>query len=256
MVLPGPSIAPVASRLLGALLATVAAAACSDLSPPTGPSPLDPSSASVWLTTRDAAQLLAEQPQVRFVDAGADTDAEVTIEVDGSRRFQEMSGFGAAVTGSSAWLIHQKLPESRRRELMQALFDAEKGVGLSFVRTTMGASDFSLRDYTYADVEPGGSDLALDRFSIGADREAVLPVLKEARRVNPALKVMATPWSAPAWMKTAASWPAGRSRRKRTRCTPSTSAASWTRTRAKAFRCTPCRCRTSPSTRRPTRACG
>jgi glucosylceramidase len=163
---------------------------------------LDPSSASVWLTTRDAAQLLAEQPQVRFVDAGADTDAQVTIEVDGSRRFQEMSGFGAAVTGSSAWLIHQKLPESRRRELMQALFDAEKGVGLSFVRTTMGASDFSLRDYTYADVEPGGSDLALERFSIGADREAVLPVLQEARRVNPALKVMATPWSAPAWMKT------------------------------------------------------
>jgi glucosylceramidase len=156
--------------------------------------------ASVWMTTRDGAQLLAKQPQVPFGESGG--DAQVTIEVDESRSFQEIAGFGAAVTGSAAWLIQHKLPESRRAELMRALFDADLGVGLSFVRTTMGASDFSLRDYTYADLEEGETDDALKRFSIDPDRAEILPVLKEARRINPGLRVMATPWSAPAWMKT------------------------------------------------------
>jgi glucosylceramidase len=131
------------------------------------------------------------------------TDAvQVAIEVDEGKTYQEITGFGAAVTGSSAALIHGGLAQGRREELMASLFDGERGIGLSFVRMSMGASDFSLRDFTYHDLAPGEVDDELRRFSIDPDRDAVLPLLKAARRMNPDLRVMATPWSAPAWMKT------------------------------------------------------
>lgn len=186
------------SRLLGALVASVAGlSACSDLRTPTGPLPA--ASASVWLTTGDGAQLLAPRPGVAFDGGG---EAPYTIEVDETQRFQEIAGFGAAVSGSAAWLIQHRLSARQRAELMSTLFDAEKGAGLSFVRTTMGASDFSLRDYSYADVEAGETDPGLSRFSIDPDRAEILPVLRAARSVNPELRVMATPWSAPGWMKT------------------------------------------------------
>jgi glucosylceramidase len=159
------------------------------------------------MTTPDAGQLLAPQPAARF-DPG-DGDAQVLIHVDETQRFQTMSGFGAAVTGSAAWLIQQRLPARERAELMRSLFDPRDGIGLSFVRTTMGASDFSLRDYTYADAAPGEADPDLARFSIDPDRAEILPVLREAVRINPELRVMATPWSAPAWMKTSGSLAGG-----------------------------------------------
>lgn len=163
--------------------------------------------AEVWMTTPDAGQLLAPQPGVRF-DAG-DEDAQVIIDVDETQRFQTMSGFGAAVTGSAAWLIQQRLSAGERAELMRSLFDPRDGIGLSFVRTTMGASDFSLRDYTYADAPPGAADPQLARFSIEPDRAEILPVLRQAIGINPDLRVLATPWSAPAWMKTSGSLAGG-----------------------------------------------
>ena len=185
----------------GALIASVlAASACSDMHTATGPAYVTRApSVSVWMTTPDGTRLLAPQPAIPFDGGG---EAAVTLEVDESRRFQTMAGFGAAVTGSSAWLIQRKMTQARRTELIRSLFDAERGIGLSFVRTTMGASDFSPRDYTYHDLAPGETDPALNRFTIAADREEVLPVLKAARAVFPGLRVMATPWSAPAWMKT------------------------------------------------------
>jgi glucosylceramidase len=200
------------ARLAAALAAGAALSACADLPSPVGaPAMSGGAYASVWLTTPDGAQLLAPQPEVRF--DGGDGGAQVAIDVDETARFQTMAGFGAAVTGSAAWLIQQRLPEAERAALMRALFDPREGIGLSFVRTTMGASDFSLRDYTYADLPPGESDPALRRFSINPDRAELLPVLREARRINPELRVMATPWSAPAWMKTSGSLAGGSLRR-------------------------------------------
>ncbi|MDP9349327.1 MAG: hypothetical protein M3P24_09350, partial [Gemmatimonadota bacterium] len=143
------------------------------------------SSVSVWMTTPDGAQLLASQRGLPFDGGGA---AAFTIDVDESQRFQTIAGFGAAVTGSSAWLIQRQLPSARRAELMRALFDVQRGIGLSFVRTTMGASDFSLRDFTYDDVPQGQTDESMSRFSIDPDRAEVLPVLKAARSVYPELR--------------------------------------------------------------------
>jgi glucosylceramidase len=181
----------------GLVLVAAALAACSDRPLVTGPSP---SSAAVWLTTPDQSRLLAPQPGMAFGDDqhGA---AAYTLDVDDETRFQEIAGFGAAVTGSAAHLMHSLKAEDRAG-LIRSLFDSEAGIGLSFVRVPMGASDFSLRSYTYSDLPAGERDPGLLGFSIDPDRAEILPVLRLARAMNPALRVMASPWTAPAWMKT------------------------------------------------------
>jgi glucosylceramidase len=128
-----------------------------------------------------------------------------TIDVDPAKSYQQMVGFGAALSDASAWLIQNKLAPAQRDILLQELFGREPGIGFSFVRLDMGASDFSLKHYSYDDVSPGEFDSTLAKFSIQADRDATLPILKRALAINPRLTVMASPWSAPGWMKTTGS---------------------------------------------------
>ncbi|MBI2404105.1 MAG: glycosyl hydrolase [Gemmatimonadetes bacterium] len=169
------------------------------LEPPGGRGP----AAEVWLTTADASKLLSREPDVRF---GADPGAGVArIEVDDSAVYQEMVGFGAAITDASAWLIQHRMSPAQREALLQELFGRASGIGLSFTRLTMGASDFSRRHYSYDDLPPGETDPTLERFSIEPNRADVLPVVQRALAINPQLKVMASPWSAPGWMKTTGS---------------------------------------------------
>ena len=129
------------------------------------------------------------------------TAASISIHVDSSRKFQTMKGFGAALTDSSAWLIGKTLSHPQRQELLQSLFDAGTGAGLSYLRLPIGASDFSLTAHSYDDLPDGQTDYDLKRFSIAYDEVYIVPVLKQIMMVNPHLKVMASPWSAPAWMK-------------------------------------------------------
>ncbi len=155
--------------------------------------------ASVYLTTGDKQKLLQEEPQLELNERA---DSGLMITLDTATRFQQVSGFGAALTGSSAYLIHKKLNESQRNLLLKDLFDSKSGIGISYLRVTMGASDFSLRDFTYDDMPNEEEDPDLKNFSIEADREDVLPVLKNILSITPEVSIMATPWSAPAWMKT------------------------------------------------------
>ena len=149
----------------------------------------------VWLTTPDQALLLARRPDVPF-DEGP---AAATVTVDGSREFQRMEGFGASFTESSAVLVHDRLSPGTRDDLMRRLFDTDTGIGLNLLRQPMGASDFALENYTYDDVPEGDPTLAA--FSVARDDSAVVPLLVQARQLNPALRIIATPWSPPAWMK-------------------------------------------------------
>ena len=149
----------------------------------------------VWLTTPDQAHLLTRRPDVEFDDDAA----PVTVTVDESRQFQRMEGFGASFTESSAVLVHDRLPPGARDDLMRRLFDTDAGIGLNLLRQPMGASDFALDNYTYDDVP--GEDPALAAFSVARDDRAVVPLLVHARQLNPALRVIGTPWSPPAWMK-------------------------------------------------------
>jgi glucosylceramidase len=150
---------------------------------------------AVWVTTGDQAKLLSREPDVAF--STKDVAGLPTIAVDDTIRYQEMVGFGAAITDAAAMNINRLAPD-RREALLRDLFDADSGIGLSFTRLTIGASDFSTHHYSFVD-EP---DLTLARFSIEPNRADVLPVVRRALAINPQLKVMASPWSAPGWMKT------------------------------------------------------
>ena len=126
------------------------------------------------------------------------------VPVDDTVAYQSMDGFGAALTESSAHLLMQLDPAARTAAL-RSLFDPAAGAGLDLVRLPLGASDFALSRYTYDDVPAGQADPTLAKFSLAHDDAEVVPVLREALRINPALQVMGTPWSAPAWMKTSQS---------------------------------------------------
>jgi glucosylceramidase len=156
-------------------------------------------SAEVWVSTGDQNKLLSREPDVVF-SAGSQSGLPV-IEVADTGGFQTIVGFGAAITDAAAILING-LPTERRALLLRDLFDPDSGIGLSFTRLTIGASDFSPHHYTFDDMPPGQRDPTLARFSIEPDRANRLPVVQRALAINRALKVMASPWSAPAWMKT------------------------------------------------------
>ncbi len=153
-----------------------------------------------WATLTDQSMLLALQEGNRF--AAARASLPLNIDVDSSKRYQEIVGFGANITDASAWLIQNRMSAQQRSALMEDLFGKAPGIGLSFTRLTIGASDFSRRHYTLDDVPAGQTDYPLAGFSIDPMRADVLPVLKSAMAINPKLQVMASPWSAPAWMKT------------------------------------------------------
>jgi glucosylceramidase len=158
----------------------------------------------VWLTTTNQKNLLAEQEPLSptELETSTETDNVLSINVDPGKTFQQMDGFGASLTDASAWLIGKTLDENNRKELMDMLFDKEKGIGISFLRQPMGATDFTTKLYTYDDVPKGSIDPELKYFSINHDKEYIIPLLKEAAKLNSSIKIMASPWSAPAWMKT------------------------------------------------------
>ncbi|MEK8132834.1 glycoside hydrolase family 30 beta sandwich domain-containing protein [Paenibacillus filicis] len=155
----------------------------------------------VWESTIDESKKLTEASPLSFSDiAEPYNDYVITLNEDVT--YQQMDGFGASFTDASAWLVYHALSDELKDELMRKLFDREEGIGMSFIRQPMGASDFAWKIYSYDDVEPGESDYELKRFSIDHDRAYILPVLHQALKLNPELKVMASPWSPPGWMKT------------------------------------------------------
>ena len=157
----------------------------------------------VWLTTPGGDKLLSQEPDIHFASGGA--AVPTTISVDEGTTYQEMVGFGAAITDASAWLLQNGMTAPQREAMLQELFGPKPGLGLSFTRLTMGASDFSLHQYSYDDMPAGETDSSLAHFSIDSNRAYVLPVVQRALAINPQLKIMASPWSPPGWMKTTGS---------------------------------------------------
>jgi glucosylceramidase len=157
---------------------------------------------SVVESSEERHSSLEQRPAIAF---GAERAPQLTIIVNDEVSYQSIDGFGASLTDSSAWLFWNKLNEAQRKNALDTLFDPEKGIGLSMLRQPMGASDFALEDYSYDDMPAGQSDPELRKFSIERDQRYIIPVLKEILRVNPRLKVMASPWSPPGWMKTSQS---------------------------------------------------
>lgn len=158
---------------------------------------------SVYTTSGDKKLLLAKQEDLLMQREEKNKPlpySQARIILDDTITYQEIDGFGAAMTESSAYLINQ-LPSDKRQAVLESLF-SEDGIRISFVRLQMGASDFALNSFTYNDLSPGEVDLELAHFSIQRDEEHVIPVLQDAFRINRQIKLMASPWSAPTWMKT------------------------------------------------------
>ncbi len=167
--------------------------------------------ADIWITTGDQTKLLDKQTPAEF-RPWRDPALPVVIVAD-SIAYQTIEGFGASMTDSAAYLIHRRVPAELQQSVMEELFDPEKGIGLSFLRNPMGASDLARFHYSYNELPPGEEDPKMERFSIGHDRADILPLLRLALRINPRIRMMGSPWSAPGWMKTSGSMIGGSLRR-------------------------------------------
>lgn len=153
----------------------------------------------VYTTTGDKGRLLAHQQHA--LSAKFSVNAHPILNVDAAKAYQTMDGFGFSLTGGSAMLIAALKPNARRMLLAELFTRDGPGIGTSYLRLTLGASDLSTESYSYNEVPAGQSDFALASFDILAGDRQVIPVLQEILAINPNLKIMASPWSAPRWMK-------------------------------------------------------
>jgi glucosylceramidase len=151
-----------------------------------------------WLTTQDQKILLQKQNKHSF---GKKSNDFPTIEIDETKTFQTIDGFGYALTGGSAYVIN-RLDKPTKRKLLQELFGTKKdSISVSYLRISIGASDLNFAPFTYDDLPAGVTDEKLEKFSLKEDEKDVIPLLQEILRINPKIKILGSPWSAPIWMK-------------------------------------------------------
>jgi glucosylceramidase len=148
----------------------------------------------VWLTTGNEAKKLSREADI--VGQPQPIGGPLVVTVERQSKFQSMKGFGAALTNSAAFMLFNS---PQRSQILDDLFGTN-GIGLSYIRLVMGGSDFNaVMPYTYDDASY--EDFNLLEFSIAKDLDFVIPVLRDILAVNPQVRIMASPWSAPAWMK-------------------------------------------------------
>jgi glucosylceramidase len=166
-----------------------------------GPLPPPASAVSVSLSTNNQSELMTAQPSVNFAANAADAGTS-TIIVDPAQQYQTIEGFGAAFTDSAAYLLMKVEPAEALPGTLNDLFTRNgDGIGLSFMRIPMGASDIALSVYSFDDMTVGETDPSLTNFSIAHDQAYILPLIQQTKTLNPQMKLMANPWSPPGWMK-------------------------------------------------------
>ncbi len=154
----------------------------------------------IWITSADQSYLLKKIEPIQFKDQLANGDV---IDLNPSATFQTMDGFGFALTGGSAGLLNQKLGATERKKILDELFRVDSAeIGISYLRISIGASDLDDKVFSYNDLPDGEKDPALIKFSLDEDRKNLIPILKQILAISPQIKIMASPWSAPLWMKT------------------------------------------------------
>ncbi len=153
----------------------------------------------VWTTSGDGVNLLYKKT-VGF--AGSEDDRFPSIHIDTAQQFQEVYGFGYTLTGGSAMLLHQMAAPGRAALLQEFFGKDENAISVSYLRISIGASDLDPVVFSYNDLPPGQTDPGLQHFSLSRDTLFLIPVLKEILAINPALRIMGSPWSPPVWMKT------------------------------------------------------
>ncbi len=158
-----------------------------------------PNRADIYVTAKATADRITKYPSASFELLDQPEEHSPTIILDRSKQFQSIVGIGGALTDASAETFF-KLPKEKQAEVLTALFDRVNGNGFSLGRTNIHSCDFSSDEYTYAEV-PG--DSLLTHFTIAHDLNYRIPFIKAAlRAAGNNLKLFASPWSPPAWMKT------------------------------------------------------
>ena len=155
---------------------------------------------SWWLTTTDKSALLSKQTELK---AGSIVNNNYpTITIDATKKYQTIDGFGFALTGGSAQHIMHITPENRKKLLYELFSTDGNGIGISYLRLSIGASDLNDHVFSYDDLPEGETDIHLNKFNLNQDKLDVIPVMKEILAINPSIKILGSPWSAPTWMKT------------------------------------------------------
>ncbi len=169
---------------------------------PSNPNPNPPSATSgitAWITTGDRANLLQKQPNLIPFASGTNTNP--TVEIDSTIKYQTVDGFGYTLTGGSAYHIN-RLSAAQKSSLLQELFGSnDNSIGISYLRVSIGASDLNAEVFSYDDMPAGQTDVNLTNFNLSKDTVDVIPLLKEILVINPNIRIMGSPWSAPVWMK-------------------------------------------------------
>lgn len=174
----------------------------SNTEPVSNPDPENPAvttaDVTFWLTKSDESVKLEKQNEVIGFSTAANEFP--SIKVDESQTFQTIDGFGYTLTGGSADVINA-LSATKKTALLEELFgNADSSISISYLRVSVGASDLSAAPFTYDDMPEGETDPDLSEFSLEKD-SAVISLLQEILAINPDLKIMASPWTAPVWMK-------------------------------------------------------
>ncbi len=185
------------ASLIGALSACASSSEGSNPDPNPNPNPTT-NEVDFWLTKASATSKLEKQTTV----LGFTTTANIyqNIDVNDAQTFQSVDGFGFTLTGGSAEAINQ-LSSTKKQELLQELFgSAANAISISYLRISIGASDLNATVFSYDDMPAGQTDLSLANFSLAPDAE-LIQLVKDILLINPNIKIMATPWSPPVWMK-------------------------------------------------------
>ncbi|PWT75403.1 MAG: glucosylceramidase [Bacteroidetes bacterium] len=155
-------------------------------------------SMSYWVTRGDQSQLLKRQNDLVF---GRQANNYLFIDVDSTQSFQTIDGFGYTLTGGSASVINA-MDVASKSALLQELFGSDSSsIGISYLRLSVGSSDLNASVFSYNDLSAGQTDTLLKSFNLGPDTIDLIPILKQILTINPSIKIIATAWSAPAWMK-------------------------------------------------------
>ncbi|UOE49476.1 glucosylceramidase [Mucilaginibacter sp. SMC90] len=156
--------------------------------------------ASLWLTKADRSVLFEQQKAPLTFKTGE--AGGTTITVDDKQHYQPIDGFGFALTGGSAMHIIRMSADSRAALLKNLFAVTGNDIGISYLRLSIGASDLNEKVFSYDDMPEGQTDPTLKHFDLGPDKTDVIPVMKQILAINPAIKILGSPWSPPAWMKT------------------------------------------------------
>jgi glucosylceramidase len=161
--------------------------------------PITKNDVSVWITKPDQSIKLLKQ--YYSSNEGKINNTFPVLSIDPATTLQTVDGFGFTLTGGSAYLIN-KLPTGTRISLLNELFGKdENSIGISYLRISLGASDLSKEVFSYNDLSISQTDSNLSAFTLAQDTVDLIPILREILDVNPSIKLMASPWSPPVWMK-------------------------------------------------------